>query len=130
MVEKIVKEKTDEEMHEIHYENGMHGCFCNVCHNASKPGRMHDTLYRVPAKLKISLDIRERDQYYKKSHGGEPQTFYWLMQHLLSYSEKIKGCELIFPDTVFFENGDAKSIIKTDKDFCLISVKNQSKLSL
>lgn len=52
------------------------------------------------------------------------------MKHLLPYSDKIKGCELIFPDTVFFENGEPLLLIKTDpKDFCLLSVKGSQKLS-
>lgn len=44
------------------------------------------------------------------------------MEHLLPPSEKesaVKGCELIFPDTVFFNQGKAKMIIKMDKDYCL-----------
>ena len=42
----------------------------------------------------------------------------------------VKGCELIFPDTVFFENGKPKAIIKMDKEYCLVGTKNQVKLSL
>jgi len=37
------------------------------------------------------------------------------MEHLLSFSEKILGCELIFPDTVFFKDGKPSFIIKSDK---------------
>ena len=44
---------------------------------------------------------------------------------------KLKGCELVFPDTVFFNlKGNPKMIVKTDRDFCLIAVRNQSKLQL
>ena len=31
----------------------------------------------------------------------------------------ISGCEVFFPDTVFYENGNPKFIAKNDKDGCL-----------
>ena len=53
------------------------------------------------------------------------EKFQWLMEHLLPPNPaKFKGCELIFPDTAFFEQGVCKSIIKCDEDYCLIQVKN------
>ena len=69
------------------------------------------------------------DKYYKQFQGFE-KNFKWLIDHLLPFSEKIKGCELIFPDTVFFENGAPSMIVKMDKDFCLTSVKSKNKLNL
>jgi len=95
----------------------------------SKPA-LQNTLYRMPKKLQTSLEIIKKDKEYRELYGGEKQTFSWLMHHLLPYSEKIKGCELIFPDTVFFEDGKPKVIIKTEKDYCLISQKGPVKLSL
>lgn len=62
--------------------------------------------------------------------GGFKQGFKWLMEHLLPPSDKIKGCELIFPDTAFFDNGVLNLMIKMDKDFCLEGVKNKKKLSV
>jgi hypothetical protein len=50
------------------------------------------------------------------------------MEHLIPPSENIKGCECIFADTVFYENGEAKVIIKMDKDYCLTYTKNPVKL--
>ena len=52
------------------------------------------------------------------------------MEHLLSSNPaKIKGCELVFPDTVWFNNkGAPYLIIRNDKDFCLIAVKSHNKL--
>jgi hypothetical protein len=54
----------------------------------------------------------------------------WLMEHLLSPNPaKIKGCEVVFPDTVWFNNkGTASLLIRMDKDYCLTSVKGQNKL--
>ena len=57
--------------------------------------------------------------------------FQWLMEHLLPpQSDKFKGCEIIFPDTVFFVKAKPKLIIKTDKDFCLTAIRNPSKVNL
>ena len=56
--------------------------------------------------------------------------FGWLMTHLLPCNEKIRGCELIFPDTVFFRKGKPKVIIKNDKEYCLVTVKQINKLNL
>jgi hypothetical protein len=50
------------------------------------------------------------------------------MEHLLPYSDKIKGCELLFPDTVFYANGKPKILIKSDKEQCLVSTKSANKL--
>lgn len=41
----------------------------------------------------------------------------------------IKGCECIFPDTVFFEKGKARLIVRHDKEFCLVGIKNSTKLN-
>lgn len=60
--------------------------------------------------------------------GGFERSFNWLIEHLLPPSDNIKGCECIFPDTAFYENGEAKIIIKMDKDYCLTSIKNTTKL--
>lgn len=56
--------------------------------------------------------------------------FQWLMNHLLPINDKIRGCELIFPDTVLFMRGKPKVIIRNDKEFCLMAVRQMSKLNL
>jgi len=53
------------------------------------------------------------------------------VEHLLPVmTDKFKGCELIFPETVFFKGGKPKLMIKSDKDFCLVAIKNPEKLKL
>jgi len=47
------------------------------------------------------------------------------MENLLPLNDKFQGCELIFPDTVFFKKGVATMLIRCDKDYCLTSVKNK-----
>ena len=53
------------------------------------------------------------------------------MDHLVPPNpDKFKGCELIFPDTAFFNNGKPTHIIRNDKDFCLVKVKKADKMQL
>ena len=54
-----------------------------------------------------------------------------MIEKLLSPSPgKLKGCELVFPDTVFFNTkGYPKMIVRTDREFCLTAIKNPSKLN-
>ena len=39
--------------------------------------------------------------------------------HLLPFNDKVKGCELLMPETVFFDNGQPECVVKMDKSFCL-----------
>jgi hypothetical protein len=53
------------------------------------------------------------------------------MEHLIpQHTDKYKGCELIFLETCFFKAGKPKVVIKTDKEFCMIAVRNPEKLKL
>lgn len=57
--------------------------------------------------------------------------FFTFMEHLLpppKAEDKFKGCELVFPDTIFFKKKIARKWIKHDKDFCLTSTTNPSKI--
>ena len=53
----------------------------------------------------------------------------WLVEHMLSFSDKILGCEMIFPDTVFFKDGKPFIIVRMDKELCLYAIKSGSKLT-
>jgi hypothetical protein len=85
-----------------------------------------DTLKKAPEKVKRQLCVIETEKRFKKL-GGFDRSFCWLIEHLLAPNDNIKGCEAIFPDTAFFEKGEAKIIVKMDKDFCLTSTKNPVK---
>jgi|LauGreDrversion4_2_1035121.scaffolds.fasta_scaffold436532_1 hypothetical protein len=62
---------------------------------------------------------------------GIPRDFEWLIRSLLAGSDKVKGCELILPDTVFFKKGKPTIIIKSDtRDYCLVGITHPKKLSL
>lgn len=63
--------------------------------------------------------------------GGFNKSFHWLIDHLtppLEQDHIYKGCELIFPDTAFFNNqGVCELITKLDKDLCIKKVRNKDK---
>ena len=63
-------------------------------------------------------------------YEGLIRDFAWFMTHLLPANDKIKGCELLFPDTVFFKRGKPTVIIKTDREFCLVPINQANKLIL
>jgi hypothetical protein len=64
-------------------------------------------------------------------YEGVSRDFFWLMHSLLPSNDKVKGCELIFPDTAFFKKGKPVIVIKSDsRDFCLMGVRHPKKLSL
>lgn len=51
------------------------------------------------------------------------------MRNLVSPFEKVHGCELYFPDTVFMDSrGQVTDIIRTDKDGFVVSQKNASRI--
>lgn len=96
----------DEKMHEIHKARGGFSCYCPICvkHLAGvRP--QQSTLHKVPDALGKSKEIMESDRRFGQYFQSEEQDFCWLMKHLLSFNEKIKGCELLFPETVFFTAG-------------------------
>jgi hypothetical protein len=69
------------------------------------------------------MSLIERNEYYKR-FGGQNHDFIWLIEHLLSFSDKILGCDMIFPETVFFKDGKADFFIKMDRAFSLVAIRN------
>jgi hypothetical protein len=61
-------------------------------------------------------EVKEQNEIFNLRVPGNERGFLWLMEKLLPPSDQIKGCELLFPETVFFEQGKPKSLIKSDKD--------------
>jgi len=49
---------------------------------------------------------------------------------LLPTTDKIRGCEVIVPETAIFVNGKAKYIIRNDKEHCVFAVRKKNKLNL
>jgi hypothetical protein len=96
-----ILDENDERLHDIHNANGLFSCFCSVCFKSSKPVN-GNTLHKMPTKLSKTMTRKETEQLFDEKVKGMKQDFLWLMEHLLPCSDKLKGCELIFPDTIFF----------------------------
>ena len=113
-------------------KRGVFSCPCAICRNAgANSSGVQRGLKEVPEKLQKCVKVAEMDRTYAQ-YGGFPKSFQWLLEHLLPPEEKaahFKGCELLFTDTAFFSEGKAKVIFKTDREFCLTSVKNSTKLN-
>lgn len=128
--EEMLERQTD-----VHGANGRFNCECTLCLQQMDPrGKSNmgglDNNSKMSDRVKMGLSILDRDNYYKK-YGGFQKDFTWLIENLLPPNERIKGCELIFPDTVFFKNGKPFYIVRMDKnDFCIFKMKTASKLKL
>ena len=76
------------------------------------------------------MSIIDRETYYRRFEGEE-KDFIWLMEMMLGPNDRVKGCEVIFPDTVLFKNGKPTVVIKMDtRDYCLYGLKSDTKLNL
>lgn len=103
---------------------GGFACQCSICTG----------VVRVERRTQVALTVSQDDMHgdlRELVFEGIPRDFEWLMRSLLPESDKVKGCELIFPDTVFFKKGKPVLIIKSDmRDYCLQGVTHPKKLSL
>jgi hypothetical protein len=53
-----------------------------------------------------------------------------MIEWLFASSEKIKGAQILFPDTVFFEDGKPSFIARVDKEGCMQKISQASKITL
>lgn len=84
----------------------------------------------MPKTLFTALSIIDRENYYKR-FDCERKDFTWLMEMLLGPNDRVKGCEIIFPDTVLFKNGKPIVVIKMDlRDYCIYGLRSDTKLNL
>lgn len=81
-------------------------CVCKVCKDQATKGHLFDE------KKKVNLQILTHTQI----------EFVRLIEYLLATSDKIKGAQILFPDTVFFEDGKPNFIARIDKEGCLFKV--------
>jgi hypothetical protein len=49
-------------------------------------------------------------------------SFKTLIEWLFASNDKIKGAQILFPETVFFEDGKPSFIARNDKECCLIKI--------
>jgi hypothetical protein len=101
---------------------GGFACDCTICSTQIRKER------RAAASANVNNEQVEINQML---YEGVPRDFFWLMQNLLPASEKVKGCELIFPDTAFFKKGKPVIVVRSDpRDYCLVGIRHPKKLSL
>lgn len=87
---------------------------CMVCKVQVTKGH----LFEVKKKINTSL------------LNDTPIQFPQLIEWMFASSDKIKGAQILFPDTVFFEDGKPSFIAKVDKEGCMIKITQPSKLGL
>ena len=64
-------------------------------------------------------------------HYTTQKDFKWIIQHLTSPTNNLKGCEINIPESVFFcKNGKPEFMLKKDKDGCLVAITQPSKLQI
>jgi hypothetical protein len=56
--------------------------------------------------------------------------FVQIIEWLFASSDKIKGAQILFPDTAFFDDGKPSFIARVDKEGCMIKITQASKISL
>ena len=61
---------------------------------------------------------------------GTRRKFTWFLLKLLPCNPRIKGCEVILPETVIFSNGKPQIIIKNDKQYCVGCITSKVKVQL
>ena len=71
------------------HAHGKFSCDCTICIEQTKPEYALDVFIN-------QIEIREH------LYDGIERDFQWLLYHLLPINDKIKGCELIIPDTALF----------------------------
>lgn len=120
------REELEEARDDVQNAEGKFICPCSVCQKKmDKFG-----LKKMPKTLLTALSIIDRETYYKRFEGEE-KDFIWLMEMMLGPNDRVKGCEVIFPDTVLFKNGKPTVVIKMDtRDYCLYGLKSDTKLNL
>jgi len=78
-------------------------CDCMVCKVQVTKGHLFEV--KKKADMRLLTDT--------------PVQFAQLIEWLFASNDKIKGAQVMFPDTVFFEDGKPSFIAKVDKEGCM-----------
>lgn len=89
-------------------------CKCMVCLDQVTKGHLFNVEKKVNMKLLVD----------------SPTGFQQMVEWLFASSDKIKGAQILFPDTVFFEDGKPSFIARVDKEGCMFKITQPSKLGL
>lgn len=69
----------------------------------------------------MNLQLKNDMENYVQMEGRR-QSFRWLVERMFSPVADILGCQVTFPETVFFQEGKPKFIVRTDKNGCIYPV--------
>jgi hypothetical protein len=78
-------------------------CECMVCKVQVTKGHLFEVKKKIDMKLL----------------NDTPVQFAQMIEWLFASNDKIKGAQILFPDTVFFEDGKPSFIAKVDKEGCM-----------
>ncbi len=83
----------------------------------------------IVAEQLVSNQNEMEEELEKKimelNYEGMNKDFYWLMTNLLPANDKVSGCQVFFPDTVFFRFSKPDIIIKSNHrdKYCLVGIR-------
>ena len=106
------KQESDEDKGEEERGSAFFSCQCKVCQ----------------AQLSRVQVVKQKEDLHLLM--DTPTPFVQLIEWMFPSSDKIKGAQILFPDTVFFEEGKPAFIARIDKEGCLVKVTQPSKLGL
>ena len=108
------KQKALDEYGEEDKARAFFKCECMVCKEQVIKGHLFEIKKKTDMRLLTDT----------------PAQFVQIIEWLFANSDKIKGAQVMFPDTVFFEDGKPSFIAKIDKEGCMQKITQPSKLSL
>lgn len=85
-------------------------------------GGCKSCITQIKEKERFEIKKKNDEKYFQ---GRDDMPFHMLIHELISKPKEnpkekmLSGCEVFFPDTLFFEKGEPKFIAWNDKDFCL-----------
>ena len=77
---------------------------------------------QIKEHRRFEIKKKQNDEYYI---GNDDMPFHMLIMELIAKPKEnpkekmISGCEVFFPDTVFFLGGNKRILVQNDKDYCL-----------
>ena len=97
-------------------------CKCSLCNNK-------DDTFTEQRKQSHKTSIIKFCDYL--INNTQQKDFEWIIQHLISPTNDFKGCEINFPECVFFsKSGKPSFMVKNDKDGWLTAITQESSLQI
>jgi len=78
-------------------------------------------------KYTLPTDLKRYQESLKGQFTFQMKDFTWLLESMLSDTDRIYGCEVHVPETVIMENGAPRLYTKTDKNGCIVQFNKSTK---